>query len=882
MKLKSFILGTSALACGLAVVPAVAQDDDIATDDVIVVTAGKREQTLQEVPISVSVTSADTIEKAAIIDIIDLQKVVPSLRVTQLQASGNTSFSIRGFGNGTNNNGLEPSVGVFVDGVFRSKTVGALADLPVLERIEVLRGPQNTLYGKNTSAGVVSIITAKPQFEAGGVAEVTFGKYNQTIYKGTFTGPISDSQAIRISGSMHKRDGYYDNLTVGSKPNERDRFSLRGQWLAEGEKLTLRAIGDWDKADENCCGAVTILNGPSTQAIGAPPPFGLGFALGDDTNPFGREVLYNVDPTNDVEGKGFSLQADYDFDFATLTSITALRSQQNNYNIDADFTAADIVADNANNLDVDSFTQELRLTSAGDGQVSWLLGATYGDENLAFDRTVVYGDDIRGYVNLLMLGATGGTLDLPTFESLTNNAPNTFFQAGQGLVQDKWDQEDINYSVFGQADFELSDRLVLTAGLAYINDEKNVVSDVILDDPFSELELIEDVNGDGVLTAANDAATNSQIADSTNFGGLTTACGLGALPFSPGNVGLVLAAPACGGPFMGAPGSVAFPAYTAQIGAAVAGADFLANPGLNPFTGLAALQFFNVPVNYPNGNETGVFEGDQTVYNLRAAYDMTDNMNVYASYSTGWKAGAVNLSSDSQPADANGIGRFAGPEDSTVIELGLKANFDGGFVNVAIFDQTIEGFQSSIFTGTGFQLANAGEQSVRGAELDVAWAPTPELALTLGAVYLDPEYKSFTKAACVAFDTVNCSNGELFRDLSGTRPAGIHELSFNTSATYTHQFASGMEGFARANYIHESDTPLVENIQGAVASREVNELSASLGIRTDAGLSATLWGRNLTDDEYLLQGFPTTAQAGSFSGYTNAPQTYGVTLRKDW
>jgi outer membrane receptor protein involved in Fe transport len=134
----------------------------------IYVTATKRQQTLQEVPVAVSVTNSETIEKAQILDILDLQSVVPSLRITQLQSSANTNFIIRGFGNGANNAGIEPSVGVFIDGVYRSRSAGAISDLPNLERVEVLRGPQSTLFGKNASAGIISVVTAKPDQEFGG------------------------------------------------------------------------------------------------------------------------------------------------------------------------------------------------------------------------------------------------------------------------------------------------------------------------------------------------------------------------------------------------------------------------------------------------------------------------------------------------------------------------------------------------------------------------------------------------------------------------------------------------------------------------------------------------------------------------------------------
>ena len=172
-------------------------------------TAAKREQTLQDVPISVSVTSSDTIEKAQIVDLKDLQSVVPSLKVTQFQSAGQTNFTIRGFGNGNGNIGIESSVGVFIDGVYRSRSASAISDLPELERIEVLRGPQSTLFGKNVSAGAISVVTKRPQFDWGLRAEATAGNYGAIQANASITGPITDSIAFRAYGSVNQRDGYF-------------------------------------------------------------------------------------------------------------------------------------------------------------------------------------------------------------------------------------------------------------------------------------------------------------------------------------------------------------------------------------------------------------------------------------------------------------------------------------------------------------------------------------------------------------------------------------------------------------------------------------------------------------------------------------------------
>ena len=180
----------------------VAQSNNV---EEVVVTATKTERTLQEVPVAVSVVTADTIEKANIVDLMDLKAVVPSLDARQYQSTTNATFFIRGFGNGSNNPGIEPSVAVFVDGVYRSKIQGQISDLPLVERIEVLRGPQSTLFGKNASAGVVNIVTKKPSFEEFTSMTTSFGNYNSKQAKIYNTGPLNETMAYSVSANINTR-----------------------------------------------------------------------------------------------------------------------------------------------------------------------------------------------------------------------------------------------------------------------------------------------------------------------------------------------------------------------------------------------------------------------------------------------------------------------------------------------------------------------------------------------------------------------------------------------------------------------------------------------------------------------------------------------------
>lgn len=850
MSRKGALLGTAAVFLATHMSGAAfAQNDDDQTLEVITVTAAKRAQTLQEVPIAVSVVNNDLIEKAQVYDLSDLQTAVPSLRITQQQTSAQTNFLIRGFGNGANNTGIENSVGVFIDGVYRSRSPSAILDFPVLERIEILRGPQSTLFGKNVSAGAISIVTKKPEQEFGGAVEATLGNFDHIGLKGTLTGPISETLSFRMSANYNKRDGYYTNPLNGEDINDRDRVGLRGQLLWEpADNMSFRLIADYNKIEEVCCGTVQLFNGPFTQFIGAPPPLGLGQPIGDTSDPFAREAIFNVNPNNELEGKGISLQGDIEFDWGTFTSITAYREQTDEANYEADFSGAAIASvDGAR--DFETFTQEFRLQSSGaDNKVDWMVGAFFFDEAVNTGREVLFDTDTRAYIDGLTMGGVSGletAIGLPT---------GTFFAPQTGIL-DYYTMDNTSYSFNAQVDFHVTDRLTFTGGLSYLKDKKTVVSDVTLTDAFSAVDLVG--VGNQFIFAGAYAQGYADAVAGTPLAAFD--------PTDPADQVIIETL---------APGTLAAVSAGAQ---AFADAND-ENPDVNPLLGLRAVQFFPVPVNFPNANETGVLKDDKWTYSLKMAYDLTDSINAYVSYSTGWKAGAFNLSSDSRPPNADGIGRSADPEDVKVWELGLKARFDRGNIYVAVFDQTIEGFQSNIFNGAGFSLANAGEQSVKGFEIETAYRPIDSLHLTAALTYLDPIYDSFVGAACADFDPA-CQNGEVTRDLSGTKPAGIHEVSATFTGTYTHDFDNGMEGFIRAEYIYESEVAAIENVPEDIASRKVNMLNASMGLKMENGLELSLWARNLTNNDFLLTAFPTVIQTGSYSGYANAPRTWGATAR---
>lgn len=776
-------------------------------DEVIIVTASKRAATLQETPISVAVTDAATIQQAQVRDLIDIQTLVPSLRVTQLQSSANTNFIIRGFGNGANNPGIEPSVGVFIDGVYRSRSAAQIGDLPNLERVEVLRGPQSTLFGKNASAGIISVVTAQPKFDWGGSGEISFGNYNALVVKGDITGPITENLAFSLAGNVNKRDGYAYDPGLKRDFNDRNRWGVRGQLLWKPtDNLSFRLIGDYDHIDENCCIAANLVDGPTGNAVRA-----LGGKI-DSANPYSFVTYNNFASTNVISNYGLSLQTDWELnDKLKLTAINAWRRVDSDTNQDSDFTSADLIGKNAAQTKIETYTSELRLASNFDGFFNFLVGGFYFNENINFANQLTYGKDFRNYANLLSGGA------YLNVEQLLGVPTGTFGAQGQGIFE-RYTLKNEAISLFGTFDFKLSDKLTFTAGLNWTDDRKRATTNVNSTDVFSGLDFV--------------------------------AIGVAGLGIPPA---------------------------------------LAANPAYNPLLALRPLQFLPPFLNYPNAVESGRTGNRNLSYTLRLAYKVNDELSLYATHATGFKAASFNLSRDSRPTALDFIpgsavtnpptspiraaglalpnlttgSRFADPEYSTVYELGLKADLKGFTINVAAFYQYLNGFQQNIFTGTGFLLGNAEKQSTWGLEVDTLVRPTRNFSVAMNLTYLDPKYDRFTMSA--------------FGDLSGTRPAGIPRYSLTLAPTWKIDVGDGHKLILRADYNHQSKTQVVDGYPQF--QREQNLVNAAVTLQLRQGWDLSVWGRNLTNDQFLLSAFPSVAQSGSFSGYPNMPRTYGGTVR---
>ncbi len=807
------------------------------TEGEIIVTATKRALTLLDTPISVAVASKQQIQQSQVRDLLDLPSLVPSLKVGQLQSSSNTNFIIRGFGNGANNAGIEPSVAVFIDGVYRSRSAAQIADLPNIDRVEVLRGPQSTLFGKNASAGVISIVTEAPQFSWHGSGEVSYGNYNAIVGKADLTGPISDTLAFSISGNVNKRDGYGEYVNLHTDANNRDRWGVRGQLLWKPtDSLRLRLIADYDSIDEVCCIVANVFDGPTGNAVRA-----LGGQV-NSNNPFSYDSYANFPSTNKIENYGISLQTDWDVnDKLTLTNISSYRASRSLTNQDSDFTSADLIGENKNRTDIDTYTTELRLASNFDGFFNFLVGGFYFNEKIDINSDLTFGKDFKNYANLLSGG--GYSAVEPILRGLIPGLPaGTFGGQGQGVFEN-YNYKNQAISIFGQLDFKITDKLTFTAGGNYTDDRKQVVTNDTSTDVFSQIDLVQ------------------------------AGYSLGVLP------------PAYGG-----------------LGLTPAQAHVFASSANNPFLPLQPLQFLPQFLNFPNAVEDGRTHDHNFSYTLRASYKFNSNLSAYATYATGFKASSFNLSRDSRPFAADFIPgspfgfptplpsairtalgaslpnnltsgtRYAGPENSEVYEFGLKANYEGFAVNFAIFKQSIAGFQSNIFTGSGFVLGNAELESTFGIEVDTSITPVKALNVTASLTYLQPKYDKFTGGS--AFNAA--TNSVVPTDLTGRTPAGIAPLSLAVGATYTAPVSETAKLIFHTDFQFDSAYTVAEGLPYREAPETLN---ASLTLQLSRGLEFTLWGRNLSDPRYISVVFPSVAQSGSLSGYPSPPRTYGGLIR---
>jgi iron complex outermembrane recepter protein len=390
----------------------------------VVVTAQKRSQRLQDVPIAVTAISSAQLAKRVITKTDDLTQVTPGL--TYSQSAIFAQPVVRGIGSSSTGLGDESNVATYIDGVYMSRMLGNFYELTGIQSVEVLKGPQGTLFGRNATGGAISINTLAPSSTPGGEFSVGYGSYNDVVTKGYLTGPIAPDLAGNISGYYERRDGFYTNLTEnGDKTNNLNTGAVRAKLAYTPDSpLSITAEFDYEKSNDATGVESHPLNGNSIGILlGAPNPSGY------------YDVAANLRPTNDVEQYGGYLKAAYDFGFARLISISSARRTTDLIQDDPDSTAAPVFQFVDTELST-TVQQEFQLVSVGHGPLTWILGAYY------------YHDSAQ-YAPLLEIA--GG-------QTVASVTADLFTDALAG---------------YADATYAITDQVSLTGGVRYSSEHKN-------------------------------------------------------------------------------------------------------------------------------------------------------------------------------------------------------------------------------------------------------------------------------------------------------------------------------------------------------------------------------------------------------------------------
>ena len=825
------------------------------TIDDIIVTAQKREQNLQDVPIVVTSLSAETLQDAGVRDIKDLQILTPGMTVTSTSSEASTTARIRGVGTVGDNPGLESSVGVVIDGVYRSRNSVGFGDLGEMSRIEVLKGPQGTLFGKNTSAGVINIITEAPSFTPEFNAELNVGNYGAMGASGSVTGPISDTLAFRLYAGRRVRDGFM-TIDTGDGPraevddNNQDFGTVRGQllWLPS-DNVSFRLIGDFSRRDEYCCIGTQIRTANTypfidglSNGTGQRPP-----ATGNGPLPFLRTGYANRSNYQEVTDRGVSLETTIDIPGinGSLTSVTSWRQWESTLGQDVDYTGADIayrLNDGDYGFTVDNLTQEIRLAGANDS-FDWLFGLFATSEEVGRTDSWYFGADYTPFLSFLLSASlNAGNPALPvspnTIGCYTRAAQTATgfgqclgsggavsgggagFTVGQGY-EDVYDQDSTSYAIFTNNTWHVTEQFDLTLGLRYTMDEKKLQG------------LQRNVNGNG--------------------GACTAAQSNGA---------------AIGG----------------VVGAAA-----------SSLIGRFCLPWSNSAFNNRSVSES--FDDGELSGTVKAAFRLNPSILTYVSYARGYKSFGYNLDRVQNGITPNASLLFPS-EVVDSYEAGVKMTLADRtlLLNATYFDQTFEDFQLNTFLGTAFVVESIPELTSRGVDADMVWfTPVEGLSFQGGVTYTDAQYGVFTAA-----DLSNPGNFSGLSLLPGARASFAPEWSATGSINFDRNVGNGLRaGFSvAAKYMDDYNTG------SDLLPYKLQEAFTTLNGRIHMGAederwTAEFWVQNLTDEDYIQVAYNAPLQGSAFQGtvqpngtffnpaldsqtydaFLGQPRTYGATLR---
>ena len=373
----------------------VANKDDAAEADMIVVSATKTGQTVLQLPISVGVVNAETIRAAGATNFAELSTLLPSVVFSSQQSPVQSNVGIRGVTTAGGSAALEPSVGIYVDGVFTDRTSIGISDFNDIAAVEVLRGPQSTLFGNASPAGIINFVTRRPEKEFGSDVQATYGNFNRVQLAGTVTGPLVKNALFgRLSGFYHRRDGYLKNL-IGKDSNDQNAFGVRGRLLFDnGGRATLLATGEYSQSRQNCC--LPVFDNVPEALYARFAAASTNFPFVGTGVPFPRDQLKGqvvaADGINNYNQDliAFSLEGRLDLGGGhELLSISSFRDIQQFSAADIDFTGLNLLDFPGVKRANQQLSQEFRITSPTAQPFSWLVGAYYFRKDVTEDSALI-------------------------------------------------------------------------------------------------------------------------------------------------------------------------------------------------------------------------------------------------------------------------------------------------------------------------------------------------------------------------------------------------------------------------------------------------------------------------------------------------------------
>ncbi len=865
--MRSFLLASVALC---ASVPAFSQTSQAPADERpdqgdIIVTATQRAQSLSEVPIAVSAVTAQSLQNSGATDLRQLNQLSPSLLVSSSASeAGAAVIRIRGIGTVGDNPGLESSVAVFVDGVYRSRGGTALTEMGAVDRVEVLRGPQGTLFGRNASAGLIHIITAKPKFETEGMAEVTYGNFDFWRLQAGITGAlVGDTLAYRLDGVYTRRDGFIEDVISGRDVNNRDRYLLRGQLLyTPNDDLEIRLIGDFAKRNEECCASSYLPFRTSfrdaqgnVQVTNANPVVdvirGLGGVITDDTFARQTSITPGRDYRSDVTDWGLSGELNWQLGFANLTSITAWRDWKVSAGQDGDFTNLDILNRDNQTRRFRTFSQEVRLNgTVFDDRLDWLVGGYYAHETLNLADDLRYGADYMRYANALERLRDPAFPGLEAIAAAVGRPGDTL--NGRGITTDTYRHTSRNFALFTHNVFDIvEDKLQLTLGGRYTNERKTL--DVSL-------------NSNDTLCAAIAGSPSAAIRG--------------------------LAARRC-------------------VISPINGFNAFDTRDEDEFTGTVVLSWNPIEqlltyASYSVGYKAGGFNLDRSALN-QAAPDLAQLQ--YEQETVGsWELGAkldlqamqINVAAFRAVFDQFQLNTFDGTNFIVENIQACSESVNGGdrdFAGLPVSANPIVPQLPGVTGRSGAQAAATGRctgdvkggVTSTGVELETVFFPVDDLIVSLGVTYVETRYRNeLVGIGGRPFPT------PLF-NLPGRPLSNAPDLAHTGAVTWTPAVDNAMRALVYVDWRLQSDNNTGSDLFDEKRQQPVLQVNARLGLNgNDSRWAVELWAQNLFNEDFQqvafnapLQGGGTVAQTARggpnattlFGSFLAEPRQFGVTLR---